>query len=78
MTSKDSKGWYTMSFTASSSDDSYNLIVSNNGTPQSPDCKGFVQNDLWVVIDDSKDGANLIIYDVNPDDNPDAKPIYET
>lgn len=78
LTSKDSKGWYTMSFTASSSDDSYNLIVSNNGTPQSPDCKGFVQNDLWVVIDDSKDGANLIIYDVNPDDNPDAKPIYET
>lgn len=78
LSEKDSDGWYVKSFTAETSDDAYNFIVSNEGSPQSVDCKGFVENELWIVIDDSKDGANLIIYDVNPDKNADAEPISTT
>ena len=76
LTKKDGENWYGYTFSASSGDDSYNVIV-NDGSLQSADCKGFVQNKLWVVIDDGKDGVNLMFYDVNPDDNPTAKPIYE-
>ncbi len=71
-------GWYEYKFTASTNDDAYNIIVSENGSPQSGDCKGFINNELWIVIDDSKDGINLVFYDVDPDKNPDAKPIMET
>ncbi len=68
--------WYKYTFSASSGDDSYNVIV-NDGSMQSGDCKGFIQNNLWVVIDDSKDGVNLKFYDVDPDENDTAKPIFE-
>ncbi|MBQ5346806.1 MAG: MucBP domain-containing protein, partial [Ruminococcus sp.] len=79
LTEKDENGWYSESFTASAGDDSYNFIISkDSGSPQSTDCKGFGQNNIWVVIDDSKDGVNLLVYDVNPDNNKDAKPIFTT
>ncbi len=78
LTEKDEKGWYTRSFTADEEDDSYAFVVSNDGSPQSMDCAGFTQNELWIVIDDSKDGVNLSVYDVNPDDNPGAKPVLKT
>ncbi len=78
LTEKDANGWYSKSFTADSGDDAYNFIVSDDGSPQSVDCKGFSQTNLWIVIDDSKDGVNLKVYDVNPDDNPEAKPFYTT
>ncbi|MCH5298685.1 MAG: type I pullulanase [Ruminococcus sp.] len=75
-------GWATTGFTAVSTDDSYNVIVSepnDAGTgviSQSPDCKEFGETEMWIVIDDSKDGVHLNFYDVNPDENEDAKPIY--
>ncbi len=82
ITVKDTDGWYTKSFTAETTDDSYNFIVSEaNGSSvlgQSVDCTGFVQNDLWIVIDDSKDGVQLKVYSVNPDTNPEAEVIYTT
>lgn len=78
LTEKNEKGWYTESFTAKSSDDAYNFLISDNSSPQSVDFKGFTQSNLWVVIDDSKGGVSLIVYDVNPDDNPNAKPIMES
>ncbi len=79
LTEKDENGWYSESFTASAGDDSYNFIISkDSGSPQSTDCKGFGQSNIWVVIDDSKDGVNLLVYDVNPDNNKDAKPIFTT
>jgi hypothetical protein len=75
----DPDGWYTKSFTANGSDDSYNVIISNNGSAQSVDCKGFINTEMWIIIDDaSKDSAHLFFYDVNPVTNPEAKPIYES
>ncbi len=77
LSAKDSNGWYTYSFDAETSDDSYNVIINNDTQGQSADCKGFIQNKLWVLIDDGKDGVNLIFYDVDPEKNPTASPIYE-
>lgn len=76
LTKADGESWYKYTFSASSGDDSYNVIV-NDGTMQSGDCKGFVQNNLWVVIDDGKDGVNLKFYDTDPDKTPTAKPFFE-
>ena len=76
--SKDINGWYKKQFTADEDDDAYNFIVSDNANGQSIDCKGFIQNELWIVIDDAKDGVNLAAYDVNPDNNKDAEPIFTT
>lgn len=78
LTEKDAKGWYSRSFTADKGDDSYGIVVSDDGSPQSMDCTGFTQNELWFVIDDEKAGLNLRVYEVNPDDNPDAEPIFTT
>ena len=78
LTEKDAKGWYSKSFTADRGDDSYGIVVSDGGSPQSMDCTGFTQNELWIVIDDEKAGLNLRVYEVNPDDNPDAEPFFTT
>lgn len=78
LTAKDGNGWYTTSFDADEDDDSYNFLISDSGSPQSIDCKGFAQSELWIVIDDSKDGVNLVVYDVNPDTNPEAKPFFKS
>ena len=78
LTEKDDDGWYTRAFTASKDDDSYGFVISNDGSPQSMDCTGFSQNELWILIDDSKDGVNLIIYEVDPEKNPDAEPFLKT
>ncbi len=59
----------------------YNIIVSNNGTPQSSDYKGCLANEMWVVIDDalttSTGAVVLNFYLDNPDDNPDARVATE-
>ncbi len=75
LTEKDEKGWATESITANPNDDAYSFLISDNSDPQSEDFAGFIQSDIWVVIDDSKPGVNLIVYDENPDDNPNASPI---
>lgn len=64
-------GWYDMSFTADPNDDCYNLIVSadESGTDQTCDYLGLTQNEIWVVIDDSrivKNDPYLTIYEENP------------
>ena len=76
LTEKDANGWYNKSFTVDPSDTAYNIIVSNNGSPQSADCKGFIYGEMWIVIDDTKDGVNLLFYTENPEDNPNASPVY--
>ena len=69
----DGDGWYDMDFTYKGVG-SYNVIVSINGTYQTIDYKGFVDNELWIVIDDSATEGNtyLTFYTENPDTNPDA------
>ncbi len=66
-------GWYECSFTYKGAG-TYNVIVSNNGSTQTIDYKGFVDNDMWIVIDDAKvsGGTFLTFYTDNPDTNPDA------
>lgn len=53
---------------------SYNIIVSDTGTNQTIDYKGFIDNELWIVIDDSNvmGGTYLTFYTENPDNNPNA------
>lgn len=62
-------GWYTTSFEALSTDDAYNIIISNNGGQQSVDAKGFTQLELWIVIDDANSSgkASLLFFDSNPE-----------
>ncbi len=76
LTEKDGDGWYNKTFEVNSTDTAYNLIVSNQGSPKSADCKGFIYNEMWIVIDDTKDGVNLNCYNVNPDTNPGAEPVF--
>lgn len=75
----DGDGWFDTDFTYKGVG-SYNVIVSNGGNYQTIDYKGFVDNELWIVIDDSETSGNtyLKFYSENPDTNPDApeaKPI---
>ena len=74
----DENGWYNKSFTVNPTDTAYNFIISGKGSAKSSDCKGFTNPELWIVIDDSKgaDSISLLIYDLNPDDNLGAVPIY--
>ncbi len=69
----DSDGWYEYSFTYEGAG-TYNVIVSNSGSTQTIDYKGFVDNEMWIVIDDSNidSGTFLSFYTENPDKNPDA------
>lgn len=69
-------GWYDFDFTYEG-EGTYNVIVSNGGSTQTVDCKGFGYNEMWVVIDDSKidSGNYLTFYDANPDENPKANVI---
>lgn len=79
LTDEDGDGWFDYTFTYRGAG-SYNVIVSNNANPQTKDYKGYVDNDMWLVIDDAKvaDGNNdfVTFYTDNPDTNPDA-PIAE-
>lgn len=72
-TDSDGDGWYDYNFTYRGAG-TYNVIVSNVGSTQTIDYKGFVDNEMWVVIDDSKidGGSYLTFYTENPDTNPDA------
>ena len=66
-------GWFEYGFTYSGAG-TYNLIVTNATKTQTVDYKGFVDNELWIIIDDSKiaSGKYLNIYTDNPETNPDA------
>ena len=72
-TDTDGDGWYDYNFTYRGAG-TYNVIVSNAGSTQTIDYKGFVDNEMWVVINDSKlsSGEFLTFYTENPDTNPDA------
>lgn len=69
----DGDGWFDYNFTYRGAG-TYNVIVSNNAANQTIDYKGFVDNEMWVVIDDGKltTGTFLTFYTDNPDLNPDA------
>lgn len=69
----DGDGWYDYNFTYRGAG-TYNVIVSNNKATQTMDYKGFVDNEIWIVIDDSKisTGDYLTFYTDNPETNPDA------
>ncbi len=69
----DGDGWYDYSFTYKGAG-TYNVIVSNRGQTQTIDYKGFVDNEMWIVIDDAKvsGGTFLTFYTDNPDTNPNA------
>ncbi len=73
----DGDGWFDYSFTYRGAG-TYNVIVSNAGATQTVDYKGFVDNEMWVVINDSavSGGTYLTFYTDNPDTNPNA-PIAE-
>ncbi len=73
LTEKDENGWYSYGFTYIGAG-TYNVIVSNNAQNQTMDYKGFVDNEMWVVIDDSNisGGSYLKFYTDNPDTNPNA------
>ena len=77
LTDEDSDGWYDYGFTYRGAG-SYNVIVSNAGQTQTKDYKGYVDNEMWLVIDDSKLelGDFITFYTQNPDTNPNA-PIAE-
>ncbi len=72
-TDDDGDGWYDYSFTYKGAG-TYNVIVSNNGNTQTIDYKGFVDNEMWIVINDSAltTGEFLTFYTDNPLTNPDA------
>lgn len=74
---KGENGWFDYSFTYKGAG-TYNVIVSDNATNQTIDYKGFVDNEMWIVIDDSAvmGGTYLTFYTDNPDTNPNA-PIAE-
>ena len=70
----DGDGWFDYTFTYTGTG-TYNVILSKNGSPQTKDYKGYVSNEMWIVINDSRvyssnDFATL--YSENPDENPDA------
>lgn len=72
LTDADGDGWFDYEFTYQGAG-SYNVIISNAGTPQSLDYKGCVDNEMWIVIDDSiSDSVQLKFYLDNPFTNPDA------
>ena len=66
-------GWFEYGFTYAGSG-TYNVIVTNNKATQTKDYKGFVDNELWIIIDDSRldTGKYLDIYTENPEENPNA------
>ena len=70
-------GWFDYNFTYKGAG-TYNVIVSNNAATQTIDYKGFVDNEMWIIIDDSAlaGGTYLTFYTDNPETNPNA-PIAE-
>jgi type I pullulanase len=73
LTDEDGDGWYDFSCTYKGAG-TYNVIISNNQATQTVDYKGFVDNEMWVVIDDTKlsSGSYLTFYTDNPETNPNA------
>ena len=42
---------------------------------QSADCRDIIYNEIWAVIDDTRDDVSFNVYNVNPDTNPGAEPV---
>lgn len=72
-TDNDGDGWCDYDFTYKGVG-SYNIIISNAGSTKTISYKGFVEHEMWVVIDDSKisTGEYLTFYMDNPQTNPNA------
>ncbi len=51
---QDGDGWFDKTFTTKTSDDYYNLIISDGSGNQTTDYTGLTQSELWIVIDDDK------------------------
>ncbi len=79
ITDFDDDGWYKYEFDYTGVG-TYNVIINDNGSPQTIDYKGFIDNEMWIVINDDLVGTEtqdwLTFYTDNPDKNPDA-PIAE-
>ena len=82
-TTKDANGWYNKTYEVDKYDDSFNIIISKcTGTysnpvlvMQSADCRDIIYNEIWAVIDDTRDDVSFNVYNVNPDTNPGAEPV---
>ena len=67
-------GWYDYSFHFEGMG-TYNVIVNDGSDLQTMDYKGFIENEMWIVIDDAKaenKGDYLLFYAGNPDTDPNA------
>lgn len=78
---EDGDGWFDYSFDFEGMG-TYNIIVSNKGSKQTKDYKGYTDNNVWIIIDDSNLGSGefLSFYGDNPETNPNApvvKNIFE-
>ncbi len=73
---EDGDGWFDYSFDFEGKG-TYNVIVSKSGSPQSKDYKGFMANEMWIIIrdDDISSGDFLTFYGADPEVNPDAPVI---
>lgn len=70
----DGDGWFDKTF-AINGDDCYNFLISNSSGEQTVDYRGLTQNELWIMIDDSRVWNytdNLTIYTEDPQKNSDA------
>lgn len=74
-TDKDAAGWMTYEVDSPGTG-TFCFILSVGGTPQSKDYKGYTQTELWVIVNNIEDQTNFMdVYDVDPIENPDAKPL---
>ncbi len=65
----DGSGWYSID-AALAEGETYSVIISNNGSPQSADYTGIDSPEIWIVIDDYNlinKGEYLTIYTEKPD-----------
>lgn len=65
----DGDGWFSIN-AALPEGEAYNVIISNNGSPQSADYTGVEGEEIWIVIDDFNlvnKGEFLTIYTEKPD-----------
>ncbi len=65
----DGDGWFSIN-AALPEGEAYNVIISNNGSPQSADYTGIEGDEIWIVIDDYNmvnKGEFLTIYTEKPD-----------
>ncbi len=65
----DGDGWFSID-AALPEGEEYNVIISNNGSPQTADYTGITASEIWIVINDYEalnKGEYLTIYTEKPD-----------